>query len=205
MNFAAVSASEFNDALASREPVPGGGGASAMSGAMSAALGCMVCNLTIGKKKFLQYNGELRKALSGFENLRHRFLKLTDDDAKAFEPLSQAYKIPKDAEGRDNVMEKALIAAALVPLDIMKASAETIELFVSISDKSSAMVISDVGVGVKMAASAMSSASLNVYINTKLMKNREAAEVIEIEADKLLNQFLPLADEVFESVVSRLR
>ena len=205
MSFNNMQIGEYMDILASKESVPGGGGASAVTGAMAAALGSMVCNLTIGKKKFAKYETELKVMLEKLDTLRICFLELSNEDAKVFLPLSKAYSIPRDDPNREKIMEAALLAASQVPMNVVKKCGETIEILSELLDKSSALVISDVGVGASFAASAMMSASLNVFINTKSMKDRETAVKIEEEVDAVCDKYLPVSDEVFSEVMRRLR
>ena len=165
-------ATQFLAELSSNAPVPGGGGASAAVGAFAAALGMMVTNLTIGKKKYAEYEEELIACRARLEELRDQLIDLVDGDAVAFEPLSKAYSIPKDDPSRDQIMEDALYEASVVPMSIMEtvlAAAKELEILV---EKGSRLAVSDVGVGILFAQAAIEGASLNVYINTKLMKNR---------------------------------
>ena len=205
MNFKDKSTAEFNRELSSGEPVPGGGGGAAMCGAMAASLGCMVCRLTIGKKKFLHFDRELREAEARLGILRDKMMSFADMDAEAFIPLAEAYKIPKDSPGRESVMEKALLGAAQVPMEIMRAGAECIDIFEYLLDHSSVMVISDVGVGAALASGAVKGAGLNIFINTKSMKNRDEADRLDYEAESILNKYIPLADSIFDRVTARLR
>ena len=112
MKFKDMTVSAFAEALASKAPVPGGGGVSALVGALGASLASMVGNLTSGKKKYAQYEGEIQSILTKAEELRVLLLALADADAEAFEPLSRAYSIPKDAPDRTAVMDAALRTAA---------------------------------------------------------------------------------------------
>ena len=128
-------------------------------------------------------------------------LELIDEDAKGFGKVSKAYKLkPKDEE----VIEKALVSAATPPLNMMEALKEVIELLDELSDKTSVLVVSDVGVGAKLAGSALSSAYLNVVVNTKLMKDKNTAESIEKKAESL-HSYLGKADEIYEKILNRLK
>lgn len=205
MDFASMEVKEFNNILASKAAVPGGGGAAAIVGSLGAALGSMVLNLTIGKKKFLEIDNELKACLDRTEELRIRLMDLAKKDAEAFEPLSKAYSIPKDDPTRETVMEQALIEASKAPIEIMEACGEAIDIFAYLLNRSSVLVLSDVGVGVQFAASAMMCASLNVYINTKSMSDRNKAEELNDHADGIMEKYLPVSDDVFADVMSRLR
>ena len=193
-------ATQFLSELSSNAPVPGGGGASAAVGAFAAALGMMVTNLTIGKKKYADYEEEVKAVRDRLEGLRDQLIDLVDGDAVAFEPLSKAYSIPKDDPERDTIMENALYEASVVPMSIMEtvlAAAKELEILV---EKGSKLAVSDVGVGILFAQAAIEGASLNVYINTKSMKNREKAEELNDKANGMLDQYCALADEIFATV-----
>lgn len=203
------SCKEFTDALASGEPVPGGGGASAMVGALGTALGSMVCNLTLGKKKYENVQDEIKNTLNKAVKLQNELLDLVQADAEAFEPLSKAYGLPRNTEEekqkRDEIMEEALKTACRVPIVIMEKALEAIKLHQTLALVGTRIAISDVGVGVLLCKSALMGASLNVFINTKLMKNREYAEDINAVARKMLDEGIKTADDVYKSVEREIR
>jgi len=205
MSFVNNTCTEFINALASKASVPGGGGASALVGAVGTALGSMVGNLTVGKKKYADVEADIMAVMEKADELQSELLYLVDQDAVVFEPLSKAYGIPKDDPNREQVMEDALKLACSVPMDIMRTCARAIELLDEFSQKGSALAISDAGVGVAFCKSALMGASLNVFINTKSMTDREYASSIESEADELLVKYCAMADSIYNSVVSRLR
>ncbi len=200
---------EFVDKLASGAPVPGGGGASALAGALGTALGSMVANLTMGKKKYQHVQDDIKRILKDARQLQLELMSLVDKDAKAFEPLSKAYGLPKDTEEerkkRDEIMEQALRQACSVPLEIMERAVEAIALHEELVEKGSKLAISDVGVGVLLCKAALMGGSLNVYINTKLMKDREYAEKINARADKMLEEAVSRADSVYKEVQRKIR
>ena len=205
MSFVNISATEFVSVLSSKAAVPGGGGASALVGAVGMALGTMVGSLTVGKKKYAGVEADIIALMEKATALQNELLRLVDADAEAFEPLSRAYGIPKDDPDREKVMEDALRTATAVPMDIMRTCARAIDLHVEFAAKGSALAISDAGVGVAFCKAALQGASLNVFINTKSMADRAYAEAVEKEADGLLTRYCALADETFNSVVNRLR
>ena len=157
MGFSTSTCTEFVEVLASKAPVPGGGGASALVGAVGTALGNMVGSLTVGKKKYAR------------------------------------------------VMEIVLKDACSVPMEIMEKCCEAIDLIVEFAAKGSKLAISDAGVGAAFCKAALQGASLNVYINTKSMANREYAEELNKKADAMLEKYTKIADETFESVLGRLK
>lgn len=197
------SCTAFAAALASKAPVPGGGGASALVGALGAALCSMVCNYTIGKKKYADVEEDVKAILVKAEQLREKLLALVEADAAAFEPLSRAYAIPKDDPGRDEVMERCLRAAAAPPMELLRLSCQAIDLHRELLDKGSVMVLSDVGTGVIFCWSALYGAWLNLKVNTKSMADRDYAEGLNAEADELVNRYWKIADQVYEAVMGR--
>lgn len=191
---------DFSEALASKAAVPGGGGASALCGALGAALASMVGNLTAGKKKYAQYEGDIQLILEKAERLREELLGCIDRDAEGFEPLSRAYSIPKDDPSRAAVMEGALRAACEPPMEIMRLAAEVLELHTELLVKGSRIMLSDVGVGALCCRAALMGGSLNVFTNTKLMGDRERAAEFEGEVKALLDKYVPTADRIFDEV-----
>lgn len=195
----------FTQELASPAPVPGGGGASALAAAIGISLGDMVGELTVGKKRYADVEQDVRSLMERSQALRVRFLELVDADAEAFAPLAKAYGIPKDDPNRAEVMENALKVACGVPMDIMRACGEAIDIIEEFAAKGSKLAISDAGCGAILCKAAMQAASLNVFINTKSMKDRDRAEALEKEANDLLARYTALGDAVFETVVGRIR
>jgi len=195
----------FADALASSAPTPGGGGASAVAGALGAALGSMVCSLTVGKKKYEAVEADIREILGKTEKLRTRLLALADRDAEVFAPLAKAYGMPKDDPSRPEVMESALKTAVSAPLEIMGCCCEAIVLHEQLAVKGSALAVSDVGVGALFCLAALRAAALNVYVNTRLMTDRAFAGEADGRADDMLAAYGPRAENVYQAVTSRLR
>ena len=179
MGFSTVPCNEFVDVLGSKAPVPGGGGASALVGAVGTALGNMVGALTVGKKKYADVEEEMKELMAKATTLQDELLHLIERDAEVFEPLSKAYGMPRETEEekaeKARVMEIVLKDACSVPMEIMEKCCEAIDLIVEFAAKGSALAISDAGVGAAFCKAALEGASLNVYINTKSMKNREYA------------------------------
>ncbi|QHI71528.1 cyclodeaminase/cyclohydrolase family protein [Aminipila terrae] len=208
MNFVKGSCEDFVTVLASKEAVPGGGGASALVGAIGAALGNMVASLTIGKKKYADVQEQMCHLKQKADKIQKELLILVDRDAEVFEPLAKAYSMPKDTEAeraeKDRVMEAALKEACSVPLEIMHKCGDAIELHKEFAEKGSALAVSDAGVGAVCCKAALQGASLNVFINTKAMKDRVYASHINKEAKNLLNRYEIMADEIYSSVTAEL-
>lgn len=204
MSFIYNTTEDFTLKLASSSPVPGGGGASALVGAVGASLASMVGNLTTGKKKYAQYEADIQRILSEAEYLRAKLMGLIDEDAACFEPLSMAYSLPKESPDYGKTMEDALKLACTAPMDIMKTVCKAIELHNELLEKGSKLMLSDVGVGVLCCKAALMGASLNVYINIKSMKDAAFAEALKAEADGLLEKYCSIADETYKAVAQRL-
>ena len=170
----------FREALASRQAVPGGGGAAALAGSLAASLLVMVGNLTVGKKKYAANEEEIKALMEQAEASAEKLLSLVDADAAAFRPLSEAYSLPAATEEevriRDEVMEQCLRDAAAVPLAICEEVNRVIPLLAALREKGSVLAVSDVGCAAALAEAALKSAALNVYVNTRLMKDRTYAE-----------------------------
>ena len=195
-NFKLQTCEDFIEVLASKAAVPGGGGAAALTGAIGIALGNMVGSLTVGKKTYADVEDEIIECKKEADEIAKEFLELMDKDAEAFEPLSRAYGLPKstpeEIAEKEEIMENALNVACGVPIEIMNTCARGIAL-------------SDAGVGATLLKSAMQGASLNVYINTKSMKDRKRAEELNQLADSLREEYEAKADRIFAEVSSRIR
>ena len=195
---------DFAAVLAAKESVPGGGGAAAYVGALGVALCSMVGNFTTGKKKYAEYEEDVQRMLAEGEAVRTRLLELVEEDAAAFYPLSQAYGIPKEDPTRDEQLEKCTKDALAGPLEMMRQIAKAIELLEEMNVKGSRMLISDVGCGAVCAAAAMRAAAMNVFINTKGLKDRDYAAKVEAEADELLG-YVQRAKAVADEVEAGIR
>ena len=194
----------FLAALASKAPTPGGGGAAGLCGAAAIALGNMVGNLTIGKKKYSEVEEDIRALNQKAEELRADFLALIDADAEAFEPLSRAYSIPKDDPKRADVMEAALLKAVQPPLEILRKCVKALELIDAYAAKGSALAVSDAGCAAAITRAAAESAALNVFINTKSMRGRARADTLNAEVNSLLMHCTLTAQEIYDEVYGRL-
>ena len=208
MNTAGYNIDEYIKELGSKAPVPGGGGASAVAGALSAALSSMVCNLTVGKKSYISVEDDIKKILEDMNKHMESFIKLSDKDAEVFYPLSQAYGFkPQNNEEKklhEENMEKLLFNAAMVPLDIMKEAYSMLGAIDFLAKKGSKLAVSDAGVAVSMLRSAVCGAMMNVVINVKYMKDRIKAQNILDEASELLENTMNKADVIYREVLEVL-
>ncbi len=200
---------QFVAELASKAPVPGGGGAAALGGAVGSALGSMVGNLTVGKKKYADVEERVLQVLSEADRLQQELLYLMEEDSRVFEPLSRAYGMPKATEAeraaKEQVMEVALRDASLVPLQIMETAGQMLDLLEELAQIGSRLAVSDVGVGVQFCRSAVLGASMNIFINTKMMKDRKLAEQLNEKAEQLIAEKSVQADRIFEEVKAVLK
>lgn len=200
MDFTQKSCREFVEVLASSAPVPGGGGAAALVGAIGTALGNMVGSLTVGKKKYADVEAEIIALKAKCDDLQKNLLDQVPADEEGFVPLSKAYGIPKDNPDRDKILEEATIVACAVPMKIMELCCESIEAISVFAAKGSRLAVSDAGCGAVCCKAALQSASLNVFINTKSLKNREVAEEMNAKANGMLDKYCAMADEIFAGV-----
>ena len=190
----------FVDMLASATPSPGGGGAAALVGAIGTALGNMVGSLTVGKKKYAEVEAEIIELKGKCDALQTELLNQVEADEVNFLPLAKAYGIPKDDPNRDAIMEEATIIACSTPMKIMELSCQAIEYIAVFAAKGSRLAVSDAGCGAVCCKAALQAASLNVFINTKTLKNRELAAEMNAKALGMMDKYCPLADEIFNSV-----
>ena len=195
---------DFVDALASAAPVPGGGGAAALVGAVGAALGNMVGSLTVGKAKYADVEEEMLELKVACDALQTALMDQVAADAECFGPLARAYGIPKDDPDRDRALEEASQAACAAPMRIMELCCRAIEAIRVFAEKGSRLAVSDAGCGAACCKAALLSASLNVFINTKGMKDRAAAEALNARANAMLERYGAMADGIFAAVRDRL-
>ena len=208
MNTAGYNIDEYIKELGTKAPVPGGGGASAVAGALSAALSSMVCNLTVGKKSYIAVEDDVKRILEDMNKHMESFIRLSDKDAEVFYPLSQAYGFkPQNNEEKklhEENMEKLLFNAAMVPIDIMKEAYSMLGAIDFLAKKGSKLAVSDAGVAVSMLRSAVCGAMMNVVINVKYMKDRIKAQNILDKASELLENTMNKADVIYREVLEVL-
>ena len=204
-----LSCEAFLEDLAGSTPAPGGGGAAALVGAAGAALGNMVGSLTVGKKKYAAVEADILILNRRAAALRKRLEGLVQADAGAFAPLAAAYKLPKETPEQQAhkaaVLETALEGACAVPLEIMSACCEGIALAAEYAEKGSVMAVSDAGCAALFCKAALQAAGLNVSINTRLMADKAHAAALNAQADAMLAEFVPQADQIHEKLTHSLR
>ncbi len=198
----------FLSELASKAPVPGGGGAAALGGAIGMCLSNMVGNLTVGKKKYADVEGEVKDLLQRGDAVIEKLKNLVDKDAEVFAPLSKAYGLPKDTpeqiKKKDETIEECSKVACSVPLEIMRNAYEGIQIHNRMGQIGSMLAISDVGCGVAFLKSALIAASLNVIINLNTIKDPKFLEETRNEMNKLLDEGSRLADKTLDLVIAKL-
>ncbi len=194
----------FLEALASGAPTPGGGGASAYAGALAAALGSMVGNLTVGKRAYASVEEEIKERMACLKDCREELLRLVESDAAAFSALARTWKMPKDTPARYAVRheaeQQALVEACEVPLQIMRVCAKVIELDDYLAHNASRTALSDVGASAALAKGALEAAALNVYVNVRAMDDEQASVSFAHEAADLVKSFSYQADIVYDYV-----
>jgi formiminotetrahydrofolate cyclodeaminase len=199
-----ITVDQFIKELSSKSPVPGGGGASALIGAIGVSLCSMVANLTIGKEKYEEYEADLEHILAQTQDACGKLLECIAKDAEAFLPLSSAYSLPKEVENRDQILEQALLNACSTPLEILREIEKVIVLIEELSIKGSKLAMSDVALAASACKSGMEGACMTVYINTKSMKNKETANRINLEASNLLSDGVYRCNIVYRLIAEDL-
>lgn len=200
-----LSCEDFAGALAAKRSVPGGGGAAALVGALSAALCSMVGEFTVGKKRYAGVEDDVCRMLAEAESVRQQLLELVDKDAAAFGPLSRAWGIPKEDSRRSKVIEAATKDAIAAPVEMMRQICRAVELLEEMDEKGSRMLRSDVGCGAALAKAALEAASLNVFVNTASLADRAFAEKTEAACDAMLSEYGPRAEALVDRVAAAVR
>lgn len=204
-----VTVADFLDRLASKEPTPGGGSVAALCGALAAALGAMVCNLTIGKPRYAEVEAELQAALEQLEKLREQLTALMAADVAAYEQLSAAYKLPKDSDAekaaRSAAIQESLTDATGVPLRIAESAAAVLDIVPVVIEKGSTVAVSDAGMAALLAETALKSAALNVWINLSSDKDEGRANANRERLEAALASRGEHADGLYEQVVKAIR
>ena len=203
MSLTALSCDAFSEKLFSKEPVPGGGGAAALVGALAASLAGMVGNYTVGKKAYAANEADVKAAMDAADASRRALLALVEADAQAFEPLSEAYAIPKGDDGRAEALEEATRVALLPPLKMAREIAGLVDVLETLGEKGSRMLRSDVGCGAYLAASALRCAAINVTVNTSALADRVYAAEVDAEVEGLFDA-AKRADALGDKVAAEL-
>ena len=211
MKLADMQVTQFCDVLASDAPAPGGGSTAALEGALGAALTAMVCGLTtIGKskEKYAEYQEFVLASQKKALDLKARFVDVMDRDTEAFNVVSAAFGMPKATDeekaARSAAIQKGLEGCTRTPFEMMELAAETLELTAELLGKTIDSAASDLGVSALSMRAAIQGAWLNVLINIGSLKNKELAEDYRKKGEELLAKALPLADQIYQNVLSQM-
>ena len=211
MKLADMQVTQFCDVLASDAPAPGGGSTAALEGALGAALTAMVCGLTtIGKskEKYAEYQEFVLASQKKALDLKARFVDVMDRDTEAFNVVSAAFGMPKATDeekaARSAAIQKGLEGCTRTPFEMMARAAETLELTAELLGKTNDSAASDLGVSALSMRAAIQGAWLNVLINIGSLKNKELAEDYRKKGEELLAKALPLADQIYQNVLSQM-
>ena len=208
MKYTEKTCREFIENVASEAPVPGGGSVAALVGALGAALGNMVASLTVGKKKYADVQEEMEEMIVEIRDIQAKLLALVEKDIEIFEPLSKLYRVHPETKNEKRQheieMEKALHDACMVPMDIIRECGRAIELSREFARKGNRIAVSDAASSAVLCKAAMQAASLNVYINTNMMKNKKVAEKLNARCASYIVYYSGLADGVFGYTANRL-
>ncbi len=198
----------FLDALASSAPAPGGGSVAALSGALGAALLSMVCNLTLGKKKYALVQDDISELVAQSEELRQRLTDLLEADVQAYTGVSRAYKMPRqtaeEKAARSAAIQEALKAATQAPMQVAEACVEVLDLCTPAAEKGNVNAVSDAGVAALMAEAGLRSAALNVIININAIKDQAFRSAMQDKLDALLDGKPAFKDQIYDLVVEKL-
>ena len=191
--------------LASSKPTPGGGSVAALCGALGASLGSMVCSLTIGKKKYVDVEEDMKTVLAQTERLRVELEQLIDEDAAAFDKVMVAMKLPKETDEekavRRDAIQDTLVDAAMVPLAVMQKCVEVVELSETVAAKGNKNAVSDAGVAALVGRAGAHAAKLNVLINLGGIRAERHAGFVE-KANAALNQLTERVDRMADDVLA---
>ncbi len=206
--FAEMNINAFLDELASNSPAPGGGTVAGLTGALSSALVSMVCNLTIGKKRYRQHEGEIKNVLEKTETLRKEFVLLAEKDTEVFNEVMKAYSLPHESEEekavRKQAVEEATKRAALVPMDVLRRCESVVRLAMVVAQKGNENSISDAGVAAIMAFAAAQAASLNILINLSTVSDEDFIGKLKTEQNRVLKEIKGVYEETLQLVNSKL-
>jgi len=187
MDYRNSSLREYLDDAASNKPAPGGGSVSALAGALGTAMGCMVANFTVGKKKYADVEDRVKELLAEMDKARSDLLDLVQADVEAYSLVSAAYKMPKETpeqkSARTEAIQKALVAAMDAPLKTLRICADLIGRFDELGEIGNRNLVSDVGVAAILAEAALRGAKLNVEINLAGLKDERLVADVRAEID----------------------
>lgn len=203
-----ISLNEFLEKISSSAPTPGGGSVSSFSGVLGLSLAEMVCNLTIGKKKYESVESEVQEILQKIKTYKEKFLELYDKDSQAFDKVMNAFKLPKETEeekSRRNLeIEKATVEATEVPIQVIESAEEVLESLIRLSEIGNQNSLSDAGVALILLKSCAEGAFLNVLINTKSLNDRDRAMSLIIRSAQKYTEIEKRTSEALNTIKKKL-
>ncbi len=198
----------YLEEISSSLPTPGGGNVSAFSGAVACSLGIMVCNLTIGKKKYIDVEEEMKDVKFELAISKEEFLNLAEKDNQAFDRVMDAFKLPKDTDEQKSVrnkkIEEATLEAAEVPAEVLKNCSKIISLFQTLAAKGNQNSVSDAGVGASLISTAAEGAYLNVLINCSSLSNQTVANEILKKNEIMLTEVKDSSSTIIRDIKKKL-
>jgi methenyltetrahydrofolate cyclohydrolase len=199
----------YLDELSSNSPTPGGGNVSAVCGILASSLGTMVCNLTIGKKKYLEFEPDAKELLIKLENLKNEFLELAIKDNLSFDMVMEAYKLPKDTDVQKNLrkeaIDKATIEAAVIPAEVIIKCKGLLPLLEIIAEKGNQNSLSDAGVAISLTSTAAEGAFLNVAINCAGLSNQVTAAEFLNKSEILYHEIKEKSDFTISQIIKKMK
>ena len=200
---------EYLDELSSNSPIPGGGNVAALCGTLASSLGTMVCNLTIGKKKYADVESEMSEAKEKLTECKDKFVQLAAKDNEAFDKVMEAFKLPKETDNekalRDKKIEEATIGAAEIPTEVISLCGEAVKFIKVVAEKGNKNSLSDAGVAALLISTAANGAYLNVLINCKSLGNQTIASEMLKRVDILLNDIVAQCNSITGDITKGLR
>jgi formiminotetrahydrofolate cyclodeaminase len=200
---------QYLDDLAGPKDAPGGGSASGLVGSIAASLGSMVCNFTIGKKKYADVESRIREMLAEFESIRTAMADLMQQDVDVFHKyMGEAFAMPKDTDeqksARKQAIEDACKRASDPPFQIAENCLKLMNLFVELAEKGNVQLVSDVGVGSTMTMAAFDGAKMNVKINLNYITDKNFVDQRQCDVDVLTEIIKPLATQAQQLVQEKM-
>ncbi len=199
----------YLDELSSNSPTPGGGNVAALCGVLASSLGSMVCNLTIGKKKYASVEAEFMELEKKLCNLRDKFVILAKKDNSAFDKVMDAFKLPKENDQekmlRTQAIENATLEAAQVPSEVIFTCRELIPILKIIAEKGNQNSLSDAGVGIALIATAAEGAFLNVLINCSSLNNKNLSAEILNKAEASYKEIKDQYSVLMSNIMQKMR
>lgn len=200
---------KYLEELSSSSPTPGGGNVAALCGALSVSLGTMVCNLTIGKKKYLDVEVEMNELKEKLSVYIDKFITLAKNDNEAFERVMDAFKLPKETDEqkklRIEAIEKSTLEAASVPAEVIQNCREVMPILETISKKGNQNSLSDAGVAIAVITAASEGAFLNVLINYSSLSEKQKAAELLMQTENLNNEVKEEAQYLLAEISEKIR